>query len=297
MKTAVCLDPFDSTNKAAKAVFAAVQLIKGKGGAELAVYAASPLENKLNLAFDVPAAERFTSYPRTKLEKFVKKIRKLAGDVTAKVVRSSAHSHRGVARDLCAALDKDGVELLALPTHARKGLARFVLGSFAETVMNTSRARLLVVNPRAKVASKLKTILFATDFSDEDLEAFKHVMAMAAKRKADIVVTHVWETPILPETDAVTADAYIEQARKWVDSRAELFGATAAKARDLYCEIENVKRTDRVESVICKRAKKHGAELIVTVSKLGPVGAGFLGSVSRGVVREANCPVLVFRTK
>jgi nucleotide-binding universal stress UspA family protein len=295
MKTAICLDPFDATNKAAKAVFAAVNLVKGKSGADLAVYLASPMENQLNLAFDIPEAERFTTWPLQKLEKFMRKLKKGAVP-TGKIIRSKALSQRGAAKDLCAGLEKEKIELIALPTHARKGMARFVFGSFAETVMNTSRTSLLLVNPQAKIDSKLKVISFATDWSDEDMGAFRQVLSLAAQHKASVVVTHVWESPILPESDFAAAAAYIEQAKRWVDQRSKEF-AEFAKANHpkVSCKFENVRRSDRVEAVICKRSKKAKSSLIVTVSKVGTVGAALMGSVSRGVVREAGCPVLVFR--
>ena len=296
MKTAICLNPFDATNDSAKTIFDAVALIKGKEGPELAMYVASPAESQLNLAFDYSEEDRYTKLPKEKLEKFIKKTRKSGPVPEVKIIRSKSIFQRVNVKDLCSAMDQHGVDLVALPTHARKGMSRFLLGSFAETFMNTTKKSMILVNPKSEVDSKLKTILFATDWSDEDFKAFEKVLSLAADKKANVIVTHVWESPVVMEADLAGVAVYMEQAKKWVDDRTKMFKDFASKNfPKVKVDLENIKRTDRVEALICKRAKKVSASLIVNVSKLGVVGAILLGSVSRGVVREAPCPVLVLR--
>jgi nucleotide-binding universal stress UspA family protein len=143
----------------------------------------------------------------------------------------------------------------------------------------------------------MKTIVIATDGSPSALEAVEYGLDLAAEQDAEPVVVHVApSSDVLPvagfgmgapvsvphkldEHDRAALDEAIELAStKGLHARAELLVGHPAHAIAAY-------------------AASIEADLIVIGSRgYGAIAGALLGSVSRGVLHEASCPVLVVRT-
>jgi nucleotide-binding universal stress UspA family protein len=46
--------------------------------------------------------------------------------------------------------DEQGYDLIAMTTHGRGGLARWIMGSITERVLNTTRLPMLIVHPHQR---------------------------------------------------------------------------------------------------------------------------------------------------
>lgn len=143
---------------------------------------------------------------------------------------------------------------------------------------------------------EIRTILFATDFSDCSEEAFSYAVTVARRFEARLVLLHVISEPVdlrgfyVPHISFDTLEAEIAaSARKMLDE----FCALHLKAADTY-------QADVVTGIpyeeILNRAEREGADLIV-VGTHGRSGLDHLlfGSTAEKVVRKSLIPVLTIR--
>src|SRR5688500_10790933 len=75
---------------------------------------------------------------------------------------------------------QSGANLIALGTSGKRGVARAVMGSFAESLALHSDIPLFLVNPDARSITNIREILFPTDFSDAGRQAFLRLLPVAA---------------------------------------------------------------------------------------------------------------------
>ena len=84
--------------------------------------------------------------------------------------------------------------LLVMGTHATSGMERFLLGSTAEEVLRQTTCPVITVGPHVSKnqnQSTLKTILFATDFSNISLAAAPFLLELKQTAGAHLRVLHV----------------------------------------------------------------------------------------------------------
>ena len=140
----------------------------------------------------------------------------------------------------------------------------------------------------------LKTILWATDFSEESKEALAYARSFAATFGAKLVALHV-----VPDFAPALYEA-------WPEAQAELAGKIEASKVSAKAQLEHMCSAQGVcadkivvtegsaAKVILKVAQKEGAGLIV-VGRKGVSGheQNLIGSVTHRVLRGARVPVLV----
>jgi len=194
---------------------------------------------------------------------------------------------------------KEKADLILVNTHGRKGLSRFWMGSFAETLMHHSSVPVLFLNPHYKSTGPIKTILFPTNLAPESQKALSKVAALTKRLKAELVLYNNIEyfvaTPGLSFTETMVfsqnIEKDIEQRKKKLDQLAKKVSAKQGiKVRVIVDE-----KDLRVSEGIQKLAKKTPHCLIAMVSQTGPFLSALAGSSTRKVVRESINPVLVLR--
>src|SRR6187200_1957718 len=118
----------------------------------------------------------------------------------------------------------------------------------------------------------MKRILVATDGSVSSTEAVRFGVELAAEHDAELIFVHV-----VPVFDVVPSTG---------------FGLTGAFPHEP-TRIDRELLDDTVEEIV-SYANTHDADVIVVGSRgRSAVSATLLGSVSRGVLREARRPVVV----
>lgn len=148
--------------------------------------------------------------------------------------------------------------------------------------------------------TKIRKILFPTDFSDAAQNAFHHCLAFADKMEAGIVLLHAifpeYEALDLPIMAAKATQEKVEAARLMLDS-------FIASSVDQMKKKQPLKNPPRVEKeveigspggVIINIARREEADLIImgTRGEHNALEKAF-GSVTTGVIERAHCPVMV----
>lgn len=257
------------------------------------------------LGLSVPKADlvrHFKSASQRALNHLVKQVG--AAKLSTPNVLVSAPSSRGGAAD---ALDRYArskkADLILVNSHGRHGLSRAVLGSFAETLTLHAKTPVLISGPKTKHVSKLDHILFPTDFSRESKKAFEKVQDLAEKLGARITIFYAVLNPIEPIVQSgaallgggfVTTQGYVKQA---YDHQRKLAAEWASDAKKKGLEADTAFDADTPSVIlsILQYARKYKPGLIAMASESGAVSAALLGSVGRGVAREAPCPVWFLR--
>ncbi|WP_295905030.1 universal stress protein [uncultured Bdellovibrio sp.] len=223
----------------------------------------------------------------------------------AKVIPHASQSHAGAAETLSNYAVKSKADLIIVGSHGREGFQRFILGSFAESLLLQSEVPVCVVGNHATKTKTSKNILFPTEFGEHSKDNFRHVLNLAKMLKAEVLLLHAIARPIesLFDLDTsprvynykgkmMTLDQIVEsqiesqsrRAQQWVDW-AQKEGVTASFFIDSSFK--------GVDELVLDSIANHEADLVVMEAQSGPMSAALLGSYTRNVVRKAPCPVYV----
>jgi nucleotide-binding universal stress UspA family protein len=147
--------------------------------------------------------------------------------------------------------------------------------------------------------SRLRRILYPTDFSRASNAAFARAIAMAKADRAQLMLVHVLAPPM-----PIAGEGYIPpnvyedleaSARRYGEKR---LAALQDKARKAGVKSSTLLLEGAAHEQIVRAAKSKKADLIV-IGTHGRTGLAklFLGSVASRVVTTAPCPVLTVRGK
>jgi len=190
-----------------------------------------------------------------------------------------------------------GASLIAVSTHARKGATRFLLGSFAETLILHSEIPTLLVSPKARPQTQINNLLFPTDLSAASLGAFQNVVELAKEVGAKLTIFHRLDmfssaVKTRPEQDPKRRNVFEEEMGRR-EREADKF-TSLAKANDVPVELllQNI-GADTTDAILNLSAELPAC-VIAMVSQTGPViSSVVLGSITRRVIWHATCPVWV----
>ena len=214
-------------------------------------------------------------------------------DVEAEVVASDP------AAGILAAAETRHPDLIAMTTHGRSGVARWVLGSVAAKVLHATHTPLLLVRPPADGkqgnTSSLKKLLVPLDGSDLSASVLPFAGDLAKRLEASVVLFHAVYEPVMnyPGAEAVFDTPVLEG----MEAGAREFLASAGNGlTEQGVKAEVVAAIGNATDAIVWAAEREGADLIV-MSTHGRSGIGriVLGSVADGVVRRTSLPVILVR--
>lgn len=187
------------------------------------------------------------------------------------------------------------VDLIAMSTHGRTGVGRWVFGSVADRVLRNAACPVLLTRVPANAGGVLQRILVPLDGSPFAERALPQAVELARLFNAELVLARVVTTPAAiygtPEAmplviqepdDEQPAKAYL---REWqVRLQADGVRARAAVARPPIAES------------LLEMARAHGASLIVmcTHGRRG-MRRWVYGSVADRLLQAAPVPVLLVR--
>jgi nucleotide-binding universal stress UspA family protein len=193
--------------------------------------------------------------------------------------------------------------LIAMSTHGRSGIQRWVLGSVADKVLHASSNPLLLVRARDEGRtvneSTLKTIVVPLDGSALAELAIPHVVVVAKKMKLEVILLRVC---------SLAREAYMGEGyppdfdRITVTVKKEIKDYLEGKVSQLRAEgIENISYLlpeGDAAAQITDIAMDIPDNLVAmcTHGRSG-IGRWMLGSVTDRVVRHSGHPVLVIRSR
>ena len=192
-----------------------------------------------------------------------------------------------VPKALVAFVQAQKPDLTVMATHGRSGIARFMLGSIAERLLQEARTPLLCVRePEHGTALSYRRILVPTDLSLASRGAFPLAGLLARAFGAEVLALHAVDLRARG-TSGVTAA---------IES---LVPSEEALLRFLQPELAGVRVLPRVRlgaagDSITHTAREERADVIVMSTRgRDSLADRAFGSQTERVVRTAPCPVLV----
>lgn len=224
-------------------------------------------------------------------------VKKLGSKARARVVRGDA----GTA--VLDAADEEKADLIAISTHGRSGLRRFLFGSVATKLLEGAKAPVLFLRPKegedkGAPGPVVKKILVPLDGSDVSMSILPTVEEFAKLMGATLVLFHaVQPITAYPGFEmgagaamATVIDELQEQAKQILARAAEQVKARGVDVTTATCldtSVEGILRAGDDLKVDLIAIGTHGR---------GGLGRAVLGSVADGVVRRSeDIPCLVVR--
>jgi nucleotide-binding universal stress UspA family protein len=199
--------------------------------------------------------------------------------------------------------DYVGADLIAVGASGHSAIAKFFLGSVAESVARHSRHPVLVTRP---LTAPLREVIVGVDGSDSAAAAAAFTVSrfplplICTLRLASVVPQPVFSAvtnPLYPGMpDYLALEMVNEEARKKVGLDVEALADTLRRAKG-GCRIEGEPVTlGSPAAELVRIADEHSAGLIVVGSQgLSGITRFLLGSVSERVLRHAHCSVLIVK--
>ena len=191
-------------------------------------------------------------------------------------------------------IEEKKVDLVVTGTHGREGLGKMVMGSHAENILRHSSAPVLVVGPYVRTepetTTRLKRILFATDFSAASLAGLPYAISLAEENQAELDILRVVPPPKSRELvhPSELMDATVRQMKQLVPMEAEA-----------WCKPRYLAEIGEPAQKILQVAELSKADLIVLGVKRVYRALGVTHipwTITHKVIAEACCPVLTVRS-
>ena len=239
-----------------------------------------------------PAEERATKLEQAR-EFTERELKRLLGAARQKGISCQPLIGEGTIWNvLSEMIHKNGIDLVIVGTHGRRGLKKLRLGSVAEEVLRMAPCPVLTVGPKISETFsadiQLAHVLYAIDFAPDTSHAAAYAVSLAEEFRAKLTFIKILEKTVAsPELKAQIQ----EPVSKWMDDHVP--AASALRERTSF-ELG----FGRAAEGILKFASDRGVDLIVmSVRRLDPVIAAHLPETDTAyeVVRTAHCPVLTVR--
>jgi nucleotide-binding universal stress UspA family protein len=193
-----------------------------------------------------------------------------------------------------------------MTTHGRGGLARLWLGSVADDLIRRSQVPILALRPdQASLdfgqPDMFKQILIPLDGSALAEGILEHILALGMLMQAEHILLRIVQPFTLPigarfpaptERDAAVTKSRRRAAQAYLSRLARKLRATGARVRT------RVRVADRPAPAILAYARRRSVDLIaMSTHGHGGVRRLVLGSVADKVLRSANAPILLYRSR
>ncbi len=186
-----------------------------------------------------------------------------------------------------------GADMLVVGTHGRRGMARVLLGSVAESLYKKVPCPVAVASRFEQVAEGIGPLLVPTDFSEGATTAARAAAFLARKLAVRMVLLHV-----LPEAHPPKGERDPEAMRREAQKLrrdAEMRLRSLGESLGLTPEHVGISLVTGVDAHgIANMAKEMNAGCIVMGTRgMSGLPRVLLGNVTDEVLRHASCPVLV----
>ncbi|MEU7696542.1 universal stress protein [Microbispora hainanensis] len=184
---------------------------------------------------------------------------------------------------------KEAVEIV-LGSRGLGGFAGIVLGSVSTNVAGHAPCPVVVVRPGW--SGERGEIAVGVDDSPECEPALAYAFEQARAQGTTLRAVHAWHLPAHPLAPEITYD--VEEVR---EAHQRVTREKPADQRKRYPDVpvrEELAYGHPVDALV--QASRAAGLLVVGSHGRGAVGSAMLGSVSRGVLHHAECPVAVVRS-
>lgn len=285
MKILWAVDAFHTPSASLAAGWGFLQALRQKSEEKSeVVYLASRYENELYTAFDVPVERRFSLYPLEVLQKLFKKAKIPEQEFNLNVEGIDTLSLSKSVEQFDRVVERKGADLVLLFSSNKGRVKRLVLGSFAESVLYTSKRAVLVLPPQPTALKKLKKILVADDFSRPLAESLAPALKIAQDAGASLTLLHAASLRIkFPKPES-------QEYKDQLQSKMAEAQALASQAGVKFSPLIN-KSGGILSDIIAETSKKF--DLVVLTPKASSWSVLMGGSVTRQVLRSTPKPLLL----
>lgn len=187
--------------------------------------------------------------------------------------------------------DRYEYDLIVLPTQARSGLSRYLLGSVTEKVVRLSSVPVLTARMREddRLTFPYERILLPTDGSDAAIHAAEHGLKLAAALGATVhILSVVDEYSLGPDIRSVMSAEELEKpARDDVEAV-----ATIAERYDVPAVHTHVEHGTPAAAITAAIDDYDVDAVVMGTTGRGGVERVLMGSVAEKTVRTAPVPVI-----
>ena len=190
--------------------------------------------------------------------------------------------HFKVFKEINEIVDEQQIDLIVMGSHGASGVKEVIIGSNAEKVVRHSTIPVLIVKQNP-ILVEFNTAIFASDFSEEAIEAYLKAKTVFDKLDATMNLIYI-NTPDTSFKSSVEIDRLVSGFLKKADGNLE-------SLPDVH-----VVSDYSVEQGILNFAKNIGADLI-GVATHGRKGLShfFEGSISEDIANHSTLPVMTFK--
>ena len=141
----------------------------------------------------------------------------------------------------------------------------------------------------------MKTILYATDYSENSVAALQYAHALSVKTGAELYITHVFDYPTLLDTKVqepfphLEEDAYRQHNKKLREFIKRYLGT---QMDDVRIEIEAIEDKSVIKGLIKKSEEIKPDFLIVGIKGGSTIRELLMGNTTKQLLNKAPCPVL-----
>ncbi len=290
------LVPLDGS-KTAEAVIPFAREIASRCGAELLFVTVVQEPSVWDAALSLQVLKREAEIAADYLATVEKHVSSEGQTVATQVLDGNA------AEAVLAAADDRGADLIAISTHGRSGISRWLFGSVATRILEHASVPLLVLRPkegedRGAPGPVVKKILVPLDGSELASSVLPVVEEFAKTMGASLVLYHsVAPLSAYPGFESVGAAALGEAVEEMQRQAREILTRAAEEVKSRGVEATTISAIATAANGVLKAADELDVDLIA-IATHGRSGLGrvVLGSVADAVIRRsADVPCLVIR--
>lgn len=199
---------------------------------------------------------------------------------------------------------QEGIDLIVLGAHGRRGWRRFLLGSVAEEVVRLATCPVLTVRVADHSAPAAPTglgpLLAPIDFSHESAIALGVAKELAAEWNVELHLLYVMEKALSPYYEPsmlpMREDVDREAVKASLEKDLQRFAATTDGPQVAQLKVHVLE--GKPAETIAEAGRSLGIQVIVMATHgLRGIEAFLLGSVTEKVVRLADGAVLVWKPR
>jgi len=184
--------------------------------------------------------------------------------------------------------------LIALSTHGRTGVERWVRGSVAERLLQRATFPLLLVNPFATGAHSFKKILVALDGSQQAARILPFVHDIARTFESEVILAHALAVPTDLERGEPLALAATEKMTPQLARAQDMLAGFAKQLGGVAVRREVVWGSPA--AALLELGEREKADLFALTTHGSSVATRWLyGSVAEHLLHHVAAPLLVLR--